>query len=90
MEGDQSTSQAVTHISHLLIRQLILQFDCEPVRFPLKVPADGVHANAYKSLERCQDHLEEQEGHDCWGLSRDGLGEIEGTEERWGVQEGRK
>jgi hypothetical protein len=57
VEGDQGTSEAVAHIIHLLSLELVLEFTCKPVSFPLKVPADRVHADANDGLERGQDHL---------------------------------
>ena len=88
MNGNQSTSEAVTHIVHLLVLQLVLELDGEPVGFPFEMPADGVHGDAHNSFEGRQDHLEHEEGKDGRWLRCDRFGEVEGAQEGWRVQEG--
>jgi len=90
MEGNKCTAKSVAHISHLLILELILELDSEPVSLPLIVPANRVHADADYCLERSKNHLEEEEGNNGGRLSRNLLGKVEGLEERGCVKEGRE
>jgi len=90
MNGNQSPSEAVTHIVHLLILELVLKLNGEPIGFPFEMPADGVHGDAHDCFEGGQDHLEHEESKDGRWLGCDRFGEVEGAQERWRVQEGRE
>jgi len=90
MEGNESTAKSVAHIAHLLIPELVLELDSEPVSFPLVVPANRVHADADYRLKRSENHLEEEEGDNGGRLSGNLFGKVEGLEERGCVEEGRE
>lgn len=85
MNSNQSTSEAITHIAHLLILEFVLELDGEPIGLPFEMPADGIHGNAHNSLEGCQDHLEHEEGKDGWWLRCNRFWKVEGTQEGWGM-----
>ena len=90
MNGNQSASEPITHIAHLLILEFVLELDSEPIGLPFKMPADGVHGNAHDGFEGRQDHLEHEEGKNGGWLCCDDFWEVKGTQEGWGVQEGRE
>lgn len=57
VEGDEGTREAVTHVRHLLVRELRLELAREAVRLILELAAHGVHEDADDGLERRQQHL---------------------------------
>ena len=46
MQGDQRTTETVTHIGHFGSLELVLQFTCEAIGLPLKLTREIVHSNA--------------------------------------------
>jgi len=88
MNGDQSASETITHIAHLLVLEFILELDGESIGLPFEIPADGVHGDAHDSFEGRQDHLEHEESENGGWLRCDLFCEVEGAQEGWGVQEG--
>lgn len=50
--------KTVTHVTHFLGLEFVLQFCRELVSLVLVAPADGIHCNANNGLKRRQNHLE--------------------------------
>ena len=90
MESNQSGSEPVTHIAHLLRVQLVLKFAGEPVSLKLEAPADGVHCHSDNGFHGHEDHLEQEKRQNCRGLCRNLFREVERLEEPWGMNEGRE
>lgn len=88
MESNQSLPKPIAHILHLLRFQLVLKFTSKPISLKLKAPADGVHSHSDNSFHGHQDHLEQNERQNRRGLHRNVFGEVERSEEPWGVDEG--